>query len=181
VTDASSLLAAVEELGGPGVRTNEGEGILVREAEIRFGVVQGHDVILWRGMVLGFSEKVVWKGKSILRLEEEELTVSGDGEVFSCILSEIRGVQISSRAQQVTLERNRMYQFEFIDDSPKRWEDLLCTALSRFYARSGRSVVEFKPRILTVRTDDVSSPEDGEKLVAREPVSQRERRRKSPR
>ena len=181
VTDASRLLATVEERGGPGVRTNEGQEVLVREAEIRFGVVQGHDVIRWRGMVFGFSERVVWKGERVLTLEGEALTVSGDGGVFSWGLSEIRGVQISSRALQITLRGSRMNQFEFIDDSPKRWEDLICTALSRFYARSGRSVVEFKPRIVLMGTDEVSSPEGADKPVAREPVSQRERGRKSPR
>jgi hypothetical protein len=42
-----------------------------------------------------------------------------------------------------------LYQFEFVDDSAKRWEDLLCLALRRFYSEKGRSVIEFKPRVVT--------------------------------
>ena len=73
------------------------------------------------------------------------------GEEFSCLLGDIRGVQISSGAVQVTLERGQLYQFEFVDDSAKRWEDLLCLALRRFYSEEGRSVIEFKPRVVTER------------------------------
>ena len=70
---------------------------------------------------------------------------------FFCLLGDIRGVQISSRALQVTLEEARLCQFELLEDSPKRWEDLLCLALRRFYAQNGQRVTEFKPRIITAR------------------------------
>ena len=46
-------------------------------------------------------------------------------------------------------EDTHLCQFELLDDSPKRWEDLLCLALRCFYARSGQRVTEFKPRIIT--------------------------------
>ena len=68
---------------------------------------------------------------------------------ISCLLGDIRGVQISSGAVQLTLEAGRLYQFEFVDDSAKRWEDLLCLALRRFYGEKGRRVIEFKPRVVT--------------------------------
>ena len=161
-TDATRLLAAVEEMGGPGVRTDAGEERLFRESRIRSGRVEGHDVIRWRGRVLGFSEKIVWKGEGFLRLEREALTFrpdAGSGQGFSCLLSDIRGVQISSKALQITLEGSRMHQFEFIEDSPKRWEDLVCLALTRLYAQSGQSVIEFKPRIITADADEPSSTE----------------------
>ena len=45
----------------------------------------------------------------------------------------------------------RLYQFEFLDDSPKRWEDLLCLSLRQFYALGGQCVTEFKPRIVIER------------------------------
>jgi hypothetical protein len=70
---------------------------------------------------------------------------------FSCPLGDIQGVQISSRALQVTLEAAGLCQFELLDDSPKRWEHLLCLALRRFYAQRGQRVTEFKPRIITSR------------------------------
>ena len=68
---------------------------------------------------------------------------------FSCLLGDIRGVQISSKALQVTLEESRLYQFEFTDDSQKRWEDLLCLALKRVYTQRGRCIIEFKPRVVS--------------------------------
>ncbi len=140
-TSASGLIADVERMGGPG---------LFRESRIRFGKAEGHDVIRWRGEVLGFSERISWKGEGLLRLDGEELSFRPDGkaEGFSCLLGDIRGVQISSMALQVTLEGARLYQFELLDGSPKRWEDLLCLALRRFHARSGNHITEFKPRII---------------------------------
>ncbi len=142
---ASSLLAEVKKRGGPGGKS------LFREARITWGRAEGHDVIRWRGEVLGFSERISWKGEGLLKLEEETLSFSPsrEAEGFSCLLGDIRGVQISSRALQVTLEGNCLYQLEFVSDSPKRWEDLLCLALRRSLLRSGKRIVEFKPRILT--------------------------------
>ena len=162
-TAASSLLADVGKKGGPGIKKDLGkdrgkdrgedlsEESLFRESRVVFGRAEGHDVIRWRGEVLGFSERISWKGAGLLRLEGEALSFrpSGKGEGFSCLLGDIRGVQISSRALQVTQEDTHLCQFELLDDSPKRWEHLLCLALRRFYARSGQRVTEFKPRIIT--------------------------------
>ena len=175
---AGSLLADVGRLGGPGraepgFGAQLGEASLFREARIAFGRAEGHDVIRWRGEVLGFSERISWKGRGTVRLEGEALTFEPDqstgrgrsrqggpgsrggqdslgglDQSFSCLLGDIRGVQISSRALQVTLDGGRLYQFEFVDDSPKRWEDLVCLALTRLYARSGQCITEFKPRIV---------------------------------
>jgi hypothetical protein len=171
---ASNLLADVERLGGPGLagpgRAQLGGASLFRESRITFGRAEGHDVIRWRGEVLGFSERISWKGRGTVRLEGEALSFqpdqgtgrgrsrqgsrggqdSPDGldQGFSCLLGEIRCVQISSRALQVTLDGGRLCQFEFVDDSPKRWEDLVCLALTRLYARRGQCITEFKPRIV---------------------------------
>ncbi len=156
-TAASSLVADVERMGGPGIKRDLGEDLgeesLFRESRIVFGRAEGYDVIRWRGEVLGFSERISWKGEGLLRLEGEALSFrpGGKSEGFSCLLGDIRGVQISSRSLQVTLEEMRLCQFELLDDSPKRWEDVLCLALRRFYARSGQRVTEFKPRIITAR------------------------------
>ena len=124
---------------------------MLREARVAFGTAGGYDVIRWWGEVIGFSERISWKGEGLLRLEGEALSFrpGGKAEGFSCLLGDIRGVQISSGAVQVTLERGQLYQFEFVDDSAKRWEDLLCLALRRFYSEKGRSVIEFKPRVVT--------------------------------
>ena len=164
---ASSLLADVEKMGGPDQRNEPGSEGLFREARIIFGRAEGHDVIRFRGEVLGFSERISWKGEGLLRLEGEALTfvpdagLGGSVEGFSCLLGDIRGVLISSGALQVTLDGARMYQFEFVDDSPKRWEDLVCLALTRLYARSGQRITEFKPRITASPADSQASGDEG--------------------
>jgi len=159
---ASILLADVERLGGPGLGAQLDEASLSREARVAFGKAEGHDVIRWRGEVLGFSERISWSGRGTVRLEGEAFTFAPDqhkarggqgspgglDQSFSCLLGDIRGVQISARALQITLDGERLYQFEFVDDSPKRWEDLLCLALTRLYAQSGQCITEFKPRIV---------------------------------
>jgi len=168
---ATSLLADMKKMGGPGTGKGQGRDLseesLFREARVVLGMAEGYDVIRWRGEVLGFSERISWKGEGLIRLEGEALTftpvqdtvglvernvrtgLGGSAEGFSCLLGDIRGVQISSKALQVTLEGRRLYQFELIDDSPKRWEDLLCLALKRLYAQRGRGIIEFKPRVVT--------------------------------
>lgn len=152
---AGSLMDAVAEMGGSEADTEGGQASLFREARIAYGAAEGHDVVRWRGEVLGFSEKLSWKGEGLLRLDGGRLSFSGEtarGETtqrFSCLLGDIRGVQISSKALQITLDGARLHQFEFIEDSPKRWEDLVCLALRRFYAEKERLVTEFTPRIVT--------------------------------
>ncbi len=165
---ATSLLADLEKMGGPGTGRERGTGSseesLLREARVAFGTARGYDVIRCWGEVIGFSERISWRGEGLIRLEGESLTFTPDGkaavrgggvdsdaggEEFSCLVGDIRGVQISSGSVQVTLERGQLYQFEFVDDSAKRWEDLLCLALRCFYREKGRSVIEFKPRVLT--------------------------------
>ena len=152
---AASLVADMDRMGGLGTGKDRGRGLPeqspFREARVALGLAEGYDVIRWRGEVLGFSERISWKGEGLLKLEGEALTFTPLGnraEGFSCLLSDVRGVQISSGALQVTLEGTRLYQFEFVDDSPKRWEDLLCQALSRLYTKTGRCITEFKPRIV---------------------------------
>ena len=163
---ASDLLVDVERWGGPGTGTQLGEKSLFREARIVFGTAEGHDVIQWRGEVLGFSERVSRRGRGIIKLESETLTFTPDQspgggqspvQGFSWLLGDIRGVQISSGALQVTLNGGGMCHFEFTDDSPKRWEDLLRLALRRLYARGGQCITEFKPRIVIER-DPMTGP-----------------------
>jgi len=163
-TAASSLLADVEKMGGPGfgkdLAKDLSEEILFGETRIAFGRAEGHDVIRWQGEVLGFSERISWKGEGLLRLEGEALSfrpVTGS-EAFSCLLGDIRGIQISWRALQVTLDETRLSQFELLEDSPKCWEDLLCLAIKRFYARMGQRVTEFTPRIITTRDRTTKDP-----------------------
>ena len=40
----------------------------------RWVLAEGHDVIRWRGEVVGFSERISWKGEGLIRLEGEALT-----------------------------------------------------------------------------------------------------------
>ena len=167
-TAVSSLLADVEKMGGPSfgkdlakdLGKDLGEEILFGETRIAFGRAEGHDVIRWQGEVLGFSERISWKGEGLLRLEGEALSfrpVTGS-EAFSCLLGDIRGIQISLSALQVTLDETRLCQFELLDDSPKRWEDLLCLATKRVYTRMGQRVTEFTPRIVATRDRTTKDP-----------------------
>ena len=152
-TTADRLLLALEKFGGPSLVTEQSGEILFREARIALGRAEGHDVIRSHGEVLGFSEKISWKGTGLLKLDGETLSFRPDEGTQRVVwsLDHIRGVQISSGAVQITLEGARMYQFEFIEDSPRRWEELLCLALERFHADRGETIVEFKPRLVTTR------------------------------
>ena len=116
---ASHLLADLEKMGGPGISKDlgkdQGEESLFREARIALGRAEGHDVIRRRGEVLGFSERISWKGEGLIRLEGDALTFrpgrdpsgflgrngragpGGEAEGFSCLLGDIRGFRLAPR------------------------------------------------------------------------------------
>ena len=80
---ATSLLADLEKMGGAGTgreggTDSSGESLL-REARVAFGTAGGYAVIRWWGEVIGFSERISWKGEGLIRLEGESLTFTPDG------------------------------------------------------------------------------------------------------
>ena len=107
--------------------------------------------VRYRGVLRGFTEFMGPPAPATLTVDREEVAVE-DGRRDSGRWRhlDIRAVQASSSALQLSLRGNRLVQLRFPDDSPRRWEELIRRLVSEAYERAGRGrVVEFQPRVVT--------------------------------
>ena len=125
-------------------------GVDNHRARITIGRAEGQHVVHFDGHVLGFSERIEREGEGILCLEGDRLTLLVEGrDPRVWTLDSIGAILISSLAIQINFRGHGLYQLQFLEDSPKRWEDLVHGALRRFYAARGRVVIRFQPQIVT--------------------------------
>jgi hypothetical protein len=144
------LIEAIDHMGGPTTRAEDGSGAFSYEASVVASSATSHQTVWWRGGVLGFFERITDRREATLRLSGSEMIlVCRDRERLVWGLERIDAMQISSRAIQLNIRDAGLQQMEFLSDSPKRWEDLLRLALDRFYALRGREVVEYQPKVVT--------------------------------
>ena len=150
VSTAKELLEATEARANASLGTSPEDGADSHRARIAIGRAQEQHVVSFDGHVLGFSERVEPEGEGILCLEGDRLTLLAEGrDPRVWTLDSIGAILISSLAIQINLLGRGLYQLEFLEDSPKRWEDLVHTALRSFYAARGRVVIRFQPQIVT--------------------------------
>ncbi len=154
--DPTRASTATELIGGVAVMAEESLGerteasAPIHQAQVSLGRAEGQDTVRFKGHVLGFSERIKQEGEGLLRLYSDRLIwCAKGGDPVDWPFDVIRAIQISSRAIQVRFLRCGLRQFEFLEDSPKRWEDLFRLALQRFYAARGEIIVEFQPQIVT--------------------------------
>ena len=150
VSTATELLAAIAGMAEESLGECMEEDAPIHEAQVALGRAVGQDTVRFNGHVLGFAERIRAEGKGILRLHSDRVIWCAKGnDPVAWPLDVIRAIQISSRAIQVRFLGCGLRQFEFIEDSPKRWEDLMRMVLQRFYATRGEIIVEFQPQIVT--------------------------------
>ncbi len=146
------LVDAMEELGGPRTAARAPDGSLRYEAEVETRRSEEVEIPLHhRGEVLGFVERLgdAEEGRLVATADSLSLLRNGD-PVSHWNHLDIGAIQASSSALQVSTRENRVFHFRFVEDSPKRWEDLLRWLVAEAYRREGRGeVVEFQPRIVT--------------------------------
>ena len=107
--------------------------------------------VRYRGVLRGFTESMGPPARGTLTVDREEVAVE-DGRRDSGRWPHlaVRAIQASSSSLQLSLPDDRLVQLRFLDDSPRRWEELIRHLLSEAYERAGRGrVVEFQPRIVT--------------------------------
>ncbi len=85
-------------------------------------------------------------------MDDESITVTDGpaegGGVWNHL--DILAMQSTSSSLQLSLPGDRLVQFTFLDDSPRRWEVLMQQLISGAHQRAGHGrVVEFQPRIVT--------------------------------
>ncbi len=118
-------------------------------AEVRWRVSERP--VRHRGALLGFAESMAPPTPARVTVDREAVAVDDGGTVTGrWRLLDIRAVQAASRSVQLSLPGDRLVQFSFVSDSPRRWEILLRRLIADAYERAGRGgVVEFQPRIVT--------------------------------
>ncbi len=127
-------------------------GEAFHEAHVTVGCGNRHEAVWWKNRVLGFFERITDRRDGVLRLDGSGVTLTSPGrQPLVWNLESISAIQISSKAIQLNIRDTGLQQMEFRSDSPKRWDDLLKAALSRFYGARGLEVVEFQPRVVTRR------------------------------
>lgn len=147
---ASRLVESIRDAGGPFPAAEGEDGSVRYQSAVRVRRGSDEEPLRYRGRLLGFTEKLGESRRGTLHATDDALElVRPGGEVRSrWNLMDLRAVQASSSSVQVYTAAGELVHFEFLDDSPLRWEALLHALLRRAYRAEGRGeIVEFQPRI----------------------------------
>lgn len=150
---AGELSRRMEALGGAVDRARDDDGRLRFESRVRVRFADIEEPIRFRGVLLGFAELFGAGREGSLVLDHDRLVLTledGEGEGMAWPLLELGALQTSSSSVQISPKRGGVVLFRFPDESTRRWEELLRTAISRAWSEAGRGrVIEFQPRIRT--------------------------------
>ncbi len=164
-----ALLEKIEDLGGAVATATDQKGRIHRSADVLMRIASEEEPLRFRGSVLGFVEHLSEGLPGRLRLEGDQLYFEPAEEFGSTAepspgpepearspepirwdLLDIRALQGASSTVQISPSGGGVVQFQFVGDSPYRWEALLKAALQRAYSGAGRGVItEFQPRIVS--------------------------------
>jgi hypothetical protein len=149
---AATLAREMAARGGPGP-IPQGQTSF-SETRVRFRRAIGEDAIRHGGTLLGYAERFDAPAEGLLRLDPLNLRIlpaarngNGDGEL-TWALEDIQAIQASSSSIQFSAGVGGVVLLRFLDESPRRWDDLLRAALQARWDALGRgSIMEFQPRI----------------------------------
>lgn len=121
------------------------------EAAVLARFAREEDPVWYRRDLLGFVERRGAPRSGTLRLTGHRLEfVEATGRSHSWRLLDLRAVQTASASLQISPLGGGVVTFRVVDDSPRRWEDLLRTRLREAWRSAERGeIVEFQPRIRT--------------------------------
>jgi hypothetical protein len=162
---ATVLAARIDALGGALARATGPDGCLAHAADVLVRTAGSEVPVRLDRRLLGFAERFGRGSPGRLELTPEVLRLvpggprSGAGagpppaSVRQWPLESLRALQTSSSAVQVTTDTpagqgTGVVLFRFVEDSPRRWDELLRHAISRRWEALGLGqVIEFQPRI----------------------------------
>lgn len=147
----SDLVTRIEAEGGPLTRATRADGTVAYRGDVLVSWRVSEDPVHYRGQLRGYSELMGEPAPGVLRVDDAGVCLeTGAGQAESWSWLDLRALQSSSSSLQLSLPGDRLVQFQFVNDSPRRWEDLMRHLLRDAYHRAGRGfVVEFQPRIVT--------------------------------
>jgi len=147
---AAELAREMAVQGGPGPIPEEETSF--RETRVRFRRAIGEDPIRYEGTLLGYAERFDAPVEGVLRLDPVHLRIlpassNGNGSL-AWALEDIQAIQASSSSIQFSAGEGGVVLLRFLDESPRRWDDLLRAALQARWNALGRGpIAEFQPRI----------------------------------
>ena len=160
----NTLMETIEKLGGPSRDIFDHNGEEPYEARVTVSRGNNHKSVRWKGRVIGFFEHITERRFATLKLKKDDLILAWDGQnSLVWPLENLTAIQVSSKAIQINIKGEGLYQIEFISDSPRRWEDLLQYTLYRFYKTQGQKIIEFQPRIITETSSLQDADTSGQK------------------
>lgn len=150
---AATLADRIVSHGGALTRATAPDGNMAYEAEVRVRAAGTEMPIRYRRRLLGFAERFGAGSPGILHLSRDALGLrsllpSDTVPPRRWALEDIRSLQTSSSAVQITTRGDGVVLFLFTSDSPRRWDELLRHAIGERWKRLGKGTVhEFQPRI----------------------------------
>ena len=150
---ARDLCRRIDELGGPMTRATAPDGTLAYAARAMVSWRIGEEAVWYRGVLRGYCESMGPAIEGSVAVDRDTVAVDDGGRNSGRWRHlDIGAVQASSSSLQLTLPGDRLVQFRFIDDSPRRWETLVRRLVVDAWERAGRgAVIEFQPRIVARR------------------------------
>ena len=160
---ARELCRRIDALGGPMTRATAPDGTLEYSARAMVSWRIAEDAVRHRGVLRGYSESMGPAVEGSITVDRDTVSVDGGGSDTVSVDGDRSGagrwrhldigaVQAASSSLQLSLPGDRLVQFRFLGDSPRRWETLMRRLIADAWARAGRGrVVEFQPRIVARR------------------------------
>lgn len=163
---AALLARRIDAFGGALASTGGAPAGALRRARVRVRTAGGEDPVRFRSRLLGFTEALRGGAQAILALDSRELRLEPLADAPQALhpaeplqrwaLDSVRSLQTSSSTVQFTVRRGErgrggpeIVLLRFLDDSPRRWDELLRHALTARWRALGRGeITEFQPRIL---------------------------------
>ena len=111
------------------------------------------DAVWHRGVLRGYSESMGPAVEGSITVDRDTVSVDGGATGAGRWRHlDIGAVQAASSSLQLSLPGDRLVEFRFLGDSPRRWETLVRRLIADAWERAGRGrVVEFQPRIVARR------------------------------
>ncbi len=146
-----ALVDRIRAGGGALARARAEDGSLRYSADVTVRRSTGEEPAYLDGRVIGFFERMGSDTQGALTVTDDGLDLlTGTGERLSWPFDAVRALQTASASVQISLADGSVVQFEFLDDSPFRWEELLRFALRQWHREQGKGeILEFQPRIVT--------------------------------
>jgi hypothetical protein len=148
---AGELSRRMEAHGGALTRARGSDGRLHFRSRVRVRVARQEAPIRFRDVLLGFAELFGEVNEGSLELDHDRLVLTlddGEGEARTWPLLDLGALQTSSSSVQISPNGGGVVLFRFPEESTRRWEELLRTAIVLAWREAGRGeVIEFQPRI----------------------------------